>query len=242
MSRRPQESTKIVLQANHLYKSFDTGAVDIAVLDDANVSVHRGERIAVVGRSGSGKSTLLHVLAGLDEPDSGEVLINADISMTKASVNERAALRARQMGFVYQNHHLLPEFSAAENVAMPLRIAGLSAKQARIEALSLIDEVGLSQRESHFPSELSGGERQRVAVARALAGQPSIVLADEPTGNLDAHTAQNVITLMTRLSEEHNTAFLVVTHDSSMLTHFHRVLTLAEGQLQPFHETQVGVS
>ena len=208
------------------------GEQTIAVLRGANLEVAPGERVAVVGRSGSGKSTLLHVLAGLDRADSGSVIVDGE-DMTKIGPNAKARLRARTMGFVYQNHHLLPEFDAQENVAMPLRIAGVDKEQAASAALSLLDQVDLRDRRTHLPSQLSGGERQRVAVARALAGQPSIVLADEPTGNLDSDNAAAVMQLIANLSRQHQVAFVVVTHDLSMLSNFDRVLELEEGILRP---------
>ncbi len=219
------------LTADNLVKRYHQGNQVIDVLRGASLEVAVGERVAVIGRSGSGKSTLLHVLAGLDDVDSGRVCIAGE-DITAADVNGRAQIRAQHMGFVYQNHHLLPEFTAVENVAMPLRIAGMSAVRAIAQAEELLAEVGLSERTSHVPRTLSGGERQRVAVARALAGQPAVVLADEPTGNLDRENAEQVIELVAALSRSHRTAFVVVTHDPSMLTYFDRVLALEDGCLQ----------
>ncbi len=221
------------LTAVDLVKHYHQGDQVIEVLRGADLRVNPGERLAIVGRSGSGKSTLLHVLAGLDDVDSGEVFVSGH-NMTRASANERARIRANNMGFVYQNHHLLPEFSALENVVLPLQIAGVGKHPAREQAAHLLNEVGLGARCGHLPSALSGGERQRVAVARALAGQPAIVLADEPTGNLDRDNAEQVIELLAQLSTKHQTAFVVVTHDVSMLPHFDRVLNLLDGCLKVY--------
>ncbi len=217
-----------VLLARHVAKAFQQGNTRIDVLRDVNLTLHDTERVAIVGRSGSGKSTLLHILAGLDTADAGEVII-VDADMGGADVNRRAQIRGRYMGFVYQNHHLLPEFSALENVAMPLRINGVKRAEATAKAASLLDDVDLGQRLEHLPSALSGGERQRVAVARALAGDPRVVLADEPTGNLDRENAHAVMELISKLSEQHQTAFLIVTHDVGMLGTFDRVLELTDG-------------
>jgi len=220
-----------VLVARHVSKTFHQGESAITVLRDVNLTLAAGERVAIVGRSGSGKSTLLHILAGLDAADDGAVLIK-DQDVSAADANRRAELRGAHMGFVYQNHHLLPEFTALENVAMPLRIAGADRQDAERQAAQLLSEVGLAERQSHLPSALSGGERQRVAVARALAGHPAVVLADEPTGNLDSENAAVVMQLLARLSQQHGVAFLVVTHDVSMLGEFDRVLSLVEGRLE----------
>ncbi|MCR9261333.1 MAG: ABC transporter ATP-binding protein [Pseudomonadaceae bacterium] len=224
---------KTVLQAVSLVKQYRQGSSTIDVLQGLDLNLAAGERVAVVGRSGSGKSTLLHVLAGLDTVDSGTVTVRGE-NMTAADPNRKAALRGAHMGFVYQNHHLLPEFSAVENVAMPIRIAGGDNRTAIEQAGELLTQVGLAERLQHLPSELSGGERQRVAVARALAGNPAVVLADEPTGNLDSETAAVVMALMASLCRRSGTAFLVVTHDVSMLGEFDRALRLIDGQLLPY--------
>ena len=200
------------------------------VLRNVDLRLSAGERVAIVGRSGSGKSTLLHILAGLDTADQGRIEVG-NRNMATALPNIRAEIRGAEMGFVYQNHHLLTEFTALENVAMPARIAGVRRRAAEANAAGLLEEVGLTQRANHLPNALSGGERQRVAVARALAGQPSVVLADEPTGNLDRENAAIVMAMIARLSAEKGTAFLVVTHDVSMLGKFDRVLDLADGTL-----------
>ena len=219
-----------VLVAQELRKSFRQGSEAIEVLSGASFTIAAKERVAILGRSGSGKSTLLHILAGLDDTDSGEVRIAGE-SLTKANAEQRAALRNRFMGFIYQAHHLLPEFSAAENVSMPLRLAGIGTGQAMQTAAAMLDRVGLSHRLSHRPAALSGGERQRVAVARALVAQPALVLADEPTGNLDQDNAQQVFALLRELSDEFGSAVVVVTHDQTMLSHVHRALALEHGQL-----------
>ena len=220
-----------ILIAKSLAKAFAQGSEAITVLQDINLQVGAGERVAIVGRSGSGKSTLLHLLAGLDEADAGVVAVVGE-NMTPASNEARTALRRQYMGFVYQQHHLLPEFTALENVALPLRLNGASQQDAQSRSGDLLERVGLGHRLSHIPSELSGGERQRVAVARALIHGPKLVLADEPTGNLDANSAEELMTLMVELSESRSVAFLVVTHDATMLHHFDRVLTLADGGLE----------
>ena len=224
--------TDPVLRGEQLCKSFQQGSERIAVLNGLNCAVAAGERVAVIGRSGAGKSTLLHILAGLDEPDGGEVWI-AGASLTRASPGKRAQLRNRHMGFVYQLHHLLPEFTALENVAMPLRLAGQRTGQAAKRARTMLAAVGLERRIGHRPGALSGGERQRVAVARALVGEPKLVLADEPTGNLDKENARQIFRLMCLLSERTGTAFLVATHDEQAMQDMHRVLLLDNGILEP---------
>ena len=219
-----------ILEARDLYKTFDQGSERIEVLTGASCVIESGERVAILGRSGSGKSTLLHILAGLDDPDAGDVTI-AGKSLTKALVGERAAIRNRYMGFVYQLHHLLPEFSAAENVAMSLRLGGTAPNEAMDAAVEMLALVGLAERTTHRPGALSGGERQRVAVARALVGAPRVILADEPTGNLDKDNARQVFELMCRLSDETGVAFVMVTHDEAMVDSMHRVLRLDGGAL-----------
>lgn len=224
------EST-IILNAKGIEKRFAQGDASIEVLGGVDLSLAAGERVAIVGRSGSGKSSLLHVLAGLDDVNQGQIFVAGE-PMAAASNDARTALRRKYMGFVYQQHHLLPEFSALENVALPLRLNGLSQTIAEQQSRALLDRIGLGARVQHLPGELSGGERQRVAVARALIHQPKLVMADEPTGNLDTTSAAELMALMVELSESSGVAFLVVTHDPFMLHQFDRVLTLVDGKLQ----------
>jgi lipoprotein-releasing system ATP-binding protein len=219
-----------VLRAEALCKHYQQGDERLEILRGASFSVQPGERLAILGRSGSGKSTLLHLLAGLDDPSSGSVWVGNDC-LSEARSDQRAEIRSRAMGFVYQAHHLLPEFSAQENVSMPLRLAGQATATAMAGAAEMLDRVGLSARLSHRPASLSGGERQRVAVARALVGRPAVVLADEPTGNLDQDNAEQVFALLRELSDELESAVVVVTHDQTMLRHVHRSLLLEDGRL-----------
>jgi lipoprotein-releasing system ATP-binding protein len=218
------------LEARGLVKSFTQGPDRVEVLQGVDLTVNAGERVAIIGRSGSGKSTLLHLLAGLDDPDAGFVRVGGH-DMTGASPARRAWLRNRYMGFVYQLHHLLPEFSALENVAMPLRLGGVDGRESACQARGMLEAVGLGHRLKHRPAALSGGERQRVAVARALVGSPLVVLADEPTGNLDRDNAEQVFRLMCGLSDEHGIGFVIVTHDEGLLDNVHRVVRLVDGRI-----------
>lgn len=220
-----------VMECRQLVKNYQQGEQTLRVLDHVDLLVRRGERLAIVGASGSGKSTLLNLLGGLDEPQSGEVLI-AGKSWQSMQERERAAWRNRQLGFVYQFHHLLSEFSALENVCMPLLIAGQKKAAAQQQAQAILEAVGLGARLSHKPAQLSGGERQRVAIARALVNKPACVLMDEPTGNLDADNAQHIQQLLNDLNREYGLAFVLVTHDRALAAQQDRCLVLDHGRLK----------
>ncbi len=219
-----------VLYCSELAKSYAQGGETVSVLKTVNFAVERGEKVAITGASGSGKTTLLNILGGLDDPTSGEVFVcGRDLSLLNES--ERAKWRNRQLGFVYQFHHLLAEFSAVENVAMPLLIANVPTREARARAEHILAQVGLDHRHSHRPSALSGGERQRVAIARALVTNPACVLMDEPTGNLDPGTADNVLNLLLKLNETLGISFVVVTHDHQVAGRMDRTLALENGEI-----------
>jgi len=223
-------ATDSVLSCRNVVRRFDEGGSTLEVLSGVNLEVRPGERLAIIGASGSGKTTLLQIMGGLDEPTTGEVQVGAH-SMANISEVERGRLRNKYLGFIYQFHHLLPEFSAAENVAMPLMIRGERRADALDSASQLLARVGLGERLTHKPGELSGGERQRAAVARALITRPQLVLADEPTGNLDAGNGAQVLQLMLELNRELKTSLVVVTHDHSIAGQMDRILTLEQGQL-----------
>ena len=226
-----------VLFCKGIYKSYLEGPNELSVLNGVDLNVGKGEMLAIVGASGSGKSTLLNMLGGLDTPSRGEVYIGGQ---PVANLNEaqRGRMRNKLLGFVYQFHHLLGEFSALENVAMPLLIRKTSPEKASQLASDMLKKVGLSNRQLHKPAELSGGERQRVAIARALVTQPQCVLLDEPTGNLDRDTAESIHDLMKQLNQNLSTSFIIVTHDLKLATRMDRILELADGKLIEQPNTQ----
>lgn len=223
-------SDQLILQCNNLKKVYRQGPQQLTVLSGINFAVKTAEKVAIIGASGAGKSTLLNMLGGLDSPSEGDVIV-AGKNMALLTDKQRGEVRNRYLGFVYQFHHLLAEFTALENVAMPLLIRG--DKPADIETLArdMLDKVGMSERLEHKPSELSGGERQRVAIARALVTKPQCVLLDEPTGNLDHHTADAIHELMQSLNEQLATSFIIVTHDMDLASKMDRQLSLIDGQL-----------
>ena len=219
-----------ILACEAVCKNYYDGQLNVQVLDNLTLQVGKGQSIGIVGASGSGKSTLLHILGGLDKPTSGRVsLMGQDLS--QLSQKQLSGLRNQYLGFVYQFHHLLPEFSALENVMMPLLIGKRPKEQARERALLMLEKVGLKNRVLHRPGELSGGERQRAAIARALVTDPACLLADEPTGNLDRKNALNILDMMMELKQELGTALVVVTHDDEMAARFDRVLNMTDGAL-----------
>jgi len=220
------------LHCQQLSKSYLQGNLETKVLDGLDLSVEAGELVAIVGSSGCGKSTFLHIAGALDSPSSGQVFIN-DVDIHTLSEKQRAKFRNKHIGFIYQFHHLMMEFSAEENVAMPLLIRGDSPKVALASAQEMLKQVGLSHRFEHRPSELSGGERQRVAIARALVTKPSLILADEPTGNLDFDTAEQIYQLLRDLNKTVNTSFVIVTHDLTLAARMDRQLRLSHGRLAP---------
>lgn len=219
-----------MLECHDLTRTYSEGPQDITVLEGLSLTVNAGERVAIVGSSGSGKTTLLNLLGGLDRPSRGEVRI-ADESLLFLGEAELGRFRNRHIGFVYQFHHLLAEFTAVENAALPLIVRGQRKKDAEASALRLLEKVGMAARGDHKPGELSGGERQRVAIARALVTDPSLVLMDEPTGNLDQHTAAGILALMDELAHTAACAFVIVTHDPALAAHQDRVLRLDDGYL-----------
>ena len=226
-------SEGITLSCSGLVKSFREGGLVVDVLKGVDLTVAPADRLVIIGSSGSGKSTLLHLLGGLDMPTSGEVIV-AGKRLTDLSEQACGELRNNTLGFIYQFHHLLPEFTALENVAMPLLIRGVDIAEAENSATEMLDKVDMSHRIQHKPAELSGGERQRVAIARALVTRPQCILADEPTGNLDEHTARQIFDIMLELNQQNNVSLIMVTHNMSLASRFDKVLELHDGRLQEF--------
>ena len=220
----------IILECQNISQQFEDGKTIISVLNEINFSIEHGQSVAIMGASGAGKSTLLQLLGGLDNPTSGRVLIKGN-DFAQVSQKQCGLLRNKYLGFIYQFHHLLPEFSALENVMMPLLIAKLNKKEAKSKAMSLLTEVGMENRVKHRPGQLSGGERQRTAIARAMVTNPACILADEPTGNLDESTAKIITNLMLGLNQIHNNGMIVVTHDKTLAGKMQKIYELTGGKL-----------
>lgn len=222
----------IVLETRNLHRTYREGDLVVPVLKGINLTIEKGEMVAIVGASGSGKSSLLQLMGGLDKPTDGEVWLAGQLLSTQSEA-ARGKLRNSHLGFVYQAHHLLPEFSALDNVAMPLLIRRLPRVEAHARARKLLEAVGLAARAEHRPGELSGGERQRVAIARALVTEPAVVLADEPTGNLDSHSSDSIFNAMVSLNQRFGTAIVLVTHDNQLAQRMQRVLVMRDGIVTP---------
>ncbi|MFQ1012461.1 lipoprotein-releasing ABC transporter ATP-binding protein LolD [Gilliamella apicola] len=223
-------NSQILLSAKNLCKTYNEGKMVTEVLKNVSFDIYSKSLLAIIGSSGSGKSTLLHLLGGLDKPTSGEIIFKSQ-QLNQLSEKEKAHLRNQEIGFVYQFHHLLPDFTALENVAMPLLISGAKPNDAKNRAMAMLESVNLVKRANHRPSELSGGERQRVAIGRALINNPALVMADEPTGNLDKTTADSIFDLLISLNRDHGTAFLVVTHDLELANKLDNQLIMRDGHL-----------
>lgn len=221
----------LLLSARELSKTYALGRRTVEVLRGVSLEIGRGDFVALRGASGAGKSTLLHLMGGLDEADSGEVIV-AGRDLVKMTAAERSRFRNAQVGFIFQSYHLFPEFDALENVCIPGRIARRPAREVREKARALLHRVGLGHRLEHRPAELSGGERQRVAIARALVNGPQLVLADEPTGNLDSHSGEEILNLLCALRDEHRTALVIATHDATVAARAQKVIQLMDGQIQ----------
>lgn len=229
MSEERMENIKKIIEIRDLTRIYGDGA-EVRALDGVNLDIEQGEFLAIIGPSGSGKSTLLNQIGILDTPTSGTILLDG-VDITKASEKERSRLRNRKLGFIFQYHHLLPDFNALENVMMPLLINGIKRSKARKMASRMLEEVGLDDRADHRPNQLSGGQNQRVAIARALVNSPGIVIGDEPTGNLDSKSSDNIYELLRRLNQEHNQTFILVTHDAQMAAKTDRIIRLVDGRI-----------
>ncbi len=231
LSENKMDQKDVIISCQQLSKTYDDGASKVDVLTALDLQVHKGERLAIIGQSGSGKSTLLHLIGALEQPSSGDVIIHGT-DVHQLNARKQGDFRNQHLGFVYQFHHLLSEFTALENVAMPLLIRGVEPAKAIIKSQELIDRVGLSERQDHKPGELSGGERQRISLARALVTEPDCVLADEPTGNLDQQTADETYDLIMELNKSSGISFIIVTHDRKLATRMDRTLQLINGHLE----------
>ncbi len=229
---------ELLLEVKNVSKRFQEGSIDTQVLKDVDLQVFKGEQLAIVGTSGSGKSTLLHIMGTLDRPTSGRVIMLGE-DLYSLSARRQSEVRNQDLGFIYQFHHLLPEFTALENVSMPALIQGRNRKEVEAEAKALLERVGLGHRLTHTPAEMSGGERQRTAIARALINKPKLVLADEPTGNLDASSGEAVYELIQELANQLGTAFVVVTHDTKLAARMDRQVQMKDGYLQPQERASV---